>query len=1124
MTSDISSENVSSKLLNGRYILHHKIGEGGMGIIYLATDRLTQKQVAFKRINFDLEKLDWLSSLSFGSNPKVVLANEFKILAGLRHPHIISVLDYGFDRENEPFYTMDYLANAESILEAGKRATFEEKINLIGQTLKALNYLHQRGILHRDLKPNNVLVQDGHVRLVDFGLASFKGQNGSSGGTLLYMSPEMIRENSESFVEATDLYSLGVMAYELLAGEHPFDINSEDFAQQVLVEEPDIRKLPVNQKLQSVIGRLLAKYPNQRFDTVENCLIQISDATGRSMIDENASIRNSFIQAARFVGRENELAQLDQALTNVKAGKGSAIFIGGESGSGKSRLLDEFRIQALVEGVQVFRGQEIKGGGQLYQSWRELVLHIAMNTYVSDIEASIIEEMSPRFRNIFQGAIEPVPQLFGSEKQKRFATILSQLLKRQSRPTLLLFEDIHWARESLDPIISIIPEIEQYPLLILGSFQTDERPELNAELPSNSKFIFLPRFDKNDVYQLVEVMLGRSDISAEFIEQLYVETEGNIYFLTETLRVWAEETGSRANVVQADVTKNILTGGMEEIIRRRLAKISPADQALLKVTAVSGRKIDLDLLNYFGGQQIDVERWLRNCADALIIEIVENNWQFAHDKLRELIIQDMVQSEVKQTHEQVAVAIETIKVDPDEFAVDLAYLWQKAENADKEIYYTNLASQQLAWSGNHEKSRIMIQRLFEKFDAEIPENLRLRLLRTLGKVNRERHNYREAQEVYMQGVDLSRKLDDQNNLMNHLIGLGWSIWRELQYYDQWDDVGRVTEAQYAIEEALYHAELLGDKRGRAKTLMNLGFLLNYQDGDFERGLQLEREALGLFEEAQDYEGMMDANNNIAHDLIRVGNGQDAKFHANAALELSKMVGNPTIIPFALEKLLRVGIFEADWNNAENYLTEFKKYLEPEISLIYPSIRNYFYQSFAACITFGQNNYIQSRYHGEKNIEQCQLNGRDSFFAWCQLGASAIMLNDSDLVRKCIKNTFIKDGKIATTNLAYLAMLQAGLYFLNDDNYRGAVWLNMGIDILEQAEMKILELSTHVTDVSNQLREKFRVALMTTGAIEGQYFAEQLDLSKITNFVKQFDVPIESGVQFLQAIEELHGIQ
>lgn len=698
-----------------------------MGAVSRALDRLTGHVVTIKRLNVASDR----SAAESAGQMRLALAQEFSLLASLRHPNITSVLDFGFDQAGQPYLVMELEENAQSLAEWGRQKPISVQIDLIIQVLRALDYIHRHGIIHRDLKPENILVADGHVKVIDFGLALHKPAAGLGaleiGGTYLFMSPEILLGGTPD--EQSDLYALGMVAYELLIGACPFrTASSEAFFADVAHLELPRHDDVVDSRVAPILACLLAKSRGARFGAAVDVIRALEKTFDRRFGAETIATRESFLRAAPLTGRRSELGRITELTRDARGGVGAAWLLGGESGVGKSRLLDELRTRALVDGIVVVRGQAAEQRGAPYQLWRDVIRNLVLSTDVDAATGGILQAIAPDVAFLLGRAVQtPIP-LEPSASQTRLFRAVESIVRRQTRPMLVLLDDLQWAgSESLSLLAWLAEIVSELPILVFGAFRSDEAPDLPAVL-GGLPTIAVGRLASHDIASLCEAMMGPVGRRPEVLRFLEKETEGIPLFLVEVVRVLADQAGALSHVGDAPLPVRAVSGGMKKIVQARLSRLPQVDLPVVQTAAIVGRTIDPLLLNRLHPGLV-VDRWLVTCEAASVLEFRDQSWRFSHDKVREEILDELTPDQCTRIHRLVAEGIEEEYGERSDFARELAHHWHEAGDREREALWVEQAGMIALESGAcREAVRDLARAIELRRASESPDGLHLAVL------------------------------------------------------------------------------------------------------------------------------------------------------------------------------------------------------------------------------------------------------------------------------------------------------------------------------------------------------------------------------------------------------------
>lgn len=997
--------------INHRYELGSRLGEGGMGIVYRAIDHLTGQPVALKQVLIEPTQ-GLLGTTHSTADAYVALAREFQILATLRHPHVIGVLDYGFDEQRLPYYTMALLEQAKPIHEAAQQLEPPTYLHLLIQTFQALAYVHRRGILHRDLKPANILVTpEGWVYVLDFGLAVAQSQNTETGGTLAYLAPEVLHGRPPSV--QSDLWSAGVVMAEALTGTYPFDGSTTiALIQSVLQGMPNLNG--VEPAMALIIQRLLQKDPSQRYASAEAVVRDLAAVSGYPASLETVAVRESYLQAATFVGRKAELDQLRGALTDAIEGQGSLWLIEGESGVGKSRLMEELRIHGMVKGALVVRGQSAESDDLAYQVWREPLRRLVLSTELSDLEAGVLKAILPSIERLLRRAVPDAPELTGPANQQRLVSTIVEVFKRQTMPVVLLLEDLQWAQD-LEPLRLLNGVLEQGALLVVGSYRRDEVPTLAGEFPQ-AKTISLERLATSGLRDLSISILGEVGARPELLTLLEHETEGNVYFVVEVLRALAEEAGSLSAVGQMALPERVFAGGIQQAVQRRLSRVPMWAYRGLQLAAVGGRELDVAMLNQVWGarESASMQEWLTLCADAAILDVQDEQWRFSHDKLREQVLSDLTPVNRAELHRLIAVALEAAYVDDPTVASALVEHWFYAGNRAKEGHYAVLAGQQALRVGAVREGIDLLRRALALTAADDSEHQRAILLK-LGEAYRFDGQYEQAvshfervltatpsplqaahawmglawaqQNKGRDGESLAsaeeaerllRQLEPQEGaaLAEALYHKGWALYR----------LGQGEAAQMTGEEGLMLAQAAGSPQQMAHHYNLLSVVYSFMKSDYTAAAHFQEQALVLHRHIGDRHGEGIMLNNLGEIARLVANYPQARLLYEAALSIALEVGDRDGEMAYRSNLAGALVGLGQYAAAADILAQLIEQAPPDWYVL-PDANRFLAEAYV-----GLGYWEAAQVAAQQVIEMEEAPAESRAYAWCMLGQVAAALD------------------------------------------------------------------------------------------------------------------------------------
>ncbi|MBI3270341.1 MAG: AAA family ATPase, partial [Planctomycetes bacterium] len=815
-------------------------------------------------------------------------------------------------------------------------------IDLVVPILDALDYVHRSGLVHRDLKPHNViLTPERKPKIMDFGLAMDVDatvtitRTGTLMGTVAYMSPEQAQ--GRRIDHRSDLYSVGVVLYELVTGERPFSHNNPlTLVRKHITERP----LPPSKlapglpdHVERLILRLLEKNPVDRFQTAA----EVAQALQRRTIDDAHISTTTFTAPhekrvflrSKFVGRKAELERLDRLLDAVLKCKGRFAVLCGEAGVGKTRLVEELKAGAFLEGFRYLVGNCYEKEGIFYQPFVEILREYNRTIGQYDVEweakmigplgreiARLVPEMNDRetVRKL------PEPIVFGEREDKlRLFDAVTRFFLNISRqePLLFLLDDLHWADElTCEMLHYFVRNTKKERILVVVNYRTEEvlqrgrrhhpLEELLAGMAREGlteERVQLGRLDNDQTAEMLASLLGDHRVPWQLVTVVVEKTGGNPFMIEEMLKTMVESGAvilRDDGVALRDLEQVDVPTSVRDLIDRRLSRLGDPGRDILAVAAAIGHQFAFDLLRavtFLAEEEVldALDEMLRLKLIGEVDARTGDVYEFTHPMTREVLYKSINRRKRRRLHERIAAAIETNFAHELEAHIEELVQHWGAAGDDEKVLVCSLAAARKAFRAYANDQAIhYYEKAFELLKGQESREGIKRRLECLGElldVLDRKGRWEEGLWRIDEFAELAKSLDEPQAEAEAQRRRGYFLHRS----------GKVQEAMAQYNQAL---ERLGPDRESPEALKLLHEIarLYYWTNELEIADRMTQRAMTLAERLKDTKEIAYLHNLFASIHQSQGQVRSALAEFQRAHELFERQGEVRGLLYCLNNL------------------------------------------------------------------------------------------------------------------------------------------------------------------------------------------------------------------------------
>jgi diguanylate cyclase (GGDEF)-like protein len=660
---------------------------------------------------------------------------EAALLGHVGHPLLPRIFEVGLSTSG-PYLILEYI-DGFPLSELLRRGPLDEPaaVRLAMDVAGPLAAAHRAGLVHRDVKPDNVIVEPaGTGRLIDFGLAARGGVHDERiAGTLLYCAPEQTGMLKRPVDGRSDLYALGVLLYECLTGQLPY--RAKDAGELIRLHAtapiPDVRVLSpqLSATMAGIIATLMAKDPDDRYQSGESLLSdlnRLADDPAATLIVAADQRGVQPMGPQRLIGRDEEVITLAHRWLRARDGNGGAVIVEGAAGAGKTRLVRELTNAVDSDGDLTLYGKcvpddpvplaPLRGAVERFLRTVGRLPPVERERAIEQLRRAagrggpLLRTLSPLLADLVQA-----PDIGEINRQEQFVNAVASFLiglADEFQGAVLHIDDIQWLDDSTRRVLQrVTSRLTGTALLVIATSRDDgdnaaalDRFGADMDATLDTRIPLRP-LDSEASMELVTELLGAARLPDEHIEELAVRAGGNPFTIGEYVRAVFDAglltpSWGGWQLDQAGLDRLEVTGDAVDLVLQRIDGLGPDSRRLLVAAAAGGRAFPADLV----AAVCDIDpRWARAMlAEAesrrLVTATGTNGYRFLHDRIREALLVGLDADAMRRLHQRIAEVLEAAAPDDPRYVYAIArhYALGEKDRRPKRVYLSGFAAGRLA--------------------------------------------------------------------------------------------------------------------------------------------------------------------------------------------------------------------------------------------------------------------------------------------------------------------------------------------------------------------------------------------------------------------------------------------